>query len=46
MAKGSGMQEDQIREYYTSNEQVKKNMMYAIREEKTFAAVKKDLTIK
>ena len=46
MVKSSGMEADKIREYYMSNEQMKKNMMYAIKEEKTFAALKKDLKIK
>ena len=46
MTKSSGMEADKIREYYLSNEQMKKNMMYAIKEEKTFAALKKDLKIK
>ncbi len=46
MTKSSGMEADKIREYYLSNEQMKKNMMYAIKEEKTFAALKSDLKIK
>ena len=46
MVKSSGMEADKIREYYMSNEQMKKNMMYAIKEEKTFAALKNDLKIK
>jgi len=46
MVKSSGMEADKIREYYMSNEQMKKNMMYAIKEEKTFAALKADLKIK
>ena len=46
MTKSSGMEADKIKEYYLSNEQMKKNMMYAIKEEKTFAALKKDLKIK
>jgi len=45
MVQNSGMKEEQVREYYTSNEKIKKNMMYAIREEKTFAALTKDLKI-
>ena len=45
MVKSSGMEADKIREYYMSNEQMKKNMMYAIKEEKTFAALKKDLKL-
>ena len=46
MVKSSAMEADKIREYYMSNEQMKKNMMYAIKEEKTFAALKADLKIK
>ena len=46
MVKSSGMEADKIREYYMSNEQMKKNMMYAIKEEKTFTALKADLKIK
>ena len=46
MVKSSGLEADKIREYYMSNEQMKKNMMYAIKEEKTFAALKADLKIK
>ena len=42
----TGMDADKVREYYTSNEQMKKNMLYAIKEEKTFEALKKDLKIK
>ena len=42
----TGMEADKVREYYTSNEQMKKNMLYAIKEEKTFEALKKDLKIK
>ena len=45
MVKSSGMEADKIREYYMSNEQMKKNMMYAIKEEKTFAALKADLKL-
>jgi trigger factor len=40
MAATSGMQVDQIKQYYTSNEQIKSNLLYAIREEKTFDALK------
>ena len=32
----TGMEADKVREYYTSNEQMKKNMLYAIKEEKDF----------
>ena len=46
MVKTSGLEADKIKQYYLSNEQMKRNMMYAIKEEKTFAALKKDLKIK
>ena len=36
MAKQAGMEKDQVEKYYKSNENVKNNLMYAIREEKTF----------
>ena len=39
-AESANMDAKQVREYYTSNEQMKKNMLYAIREEKTFAKLK------
>ena len=35
-----GMEADKVREYYTSNEQMKKNMLYAIKEEKDFYSSK------
>ncbi len=35
-AKTSGLDVEQIRNYYTSDANIKKNLMYAIREEKTF----------
>lgn len=44
-AEGTGADIEQIKKYYTSNEQVKKNMMYAIREEKTFEKIKDEVTI-
>ncbi|MCO4795602.1 MAG: hypothetical protein KC493_17925 [Bacteriovoracaceae bacterium] len=44
-ADGTGADIEQIKKYYTSNEQVKKNMMYAIREEKTFDKIKEEVTI-
>ena len=46
MASQTGMEVDKVKEYYSSNEQVKKNMMYAIKEEKTFEALKSDIKIK
>ena len=46
MASQTGMEVDKVKEYYSSNDQVKKNMMYAIKEEKTFEALKSDIKIK
>ncbi len=46
MAIQTGMETDKVKEYYSSNEQVKKNMMYAIKEEKTFEALKSDVKVK
>lgn len=46
MASQTGMETDKVKEYYSSNEQVKKNMMYAIKEEKTFEALKADVKVK
>ena len=46
MVKSSGLEADKVREYYTSNEKIKTNMMYAIREEKTFAKLKEELQVK
>ena len=45
-AESANMDAKQVREYYTSNEQMKKNMLYAIREEKTFAKIKEVITVK
>lgn len=39
IAKHSGMDPEQIKSYYTSNEQIKQNLRYAIREEKTFEKI-------
>jgi trigger factor len=44
-AEGSNIDAEQVREYYTSNEQMKKNMLYAIREEKTFAKLKEIIKV-
>ncbi len=44
-AEGTGADIEQIKKYYTSNEQIKKNMMYAIREEKTFEKIKETVKI-
>lgn len=37
---------EQIKKYYSSNENLKKNMMYALREEKTFDKIKESITLK
>jgi len=36
---------EQIKQYYTSNDKIKSNLMYAIKEEKTFEAVLKEVTV-
>ena len=36
MAKISGVNVEEIRQYYASNEEIRKNLLYSIREEKTF----------
>jgi trigger factor len=46
MAAQSGMDLEQISGYYKSNEQVKSNLMYAIREEKTFEKLISDMKVK
>lgn len=45
-AKSSGLDAVQIRQYYTSDEKLKKNLTYAIREEKTFAKIHEIVKIK
>lgn len=45
MAAGSGMEADQIKGYYSSDEKLKGNLMYAIREEKTFAKIKEEIKV-
>lgn len=45
MATQSGMTKEEINKFYTQNENVKRNMMYAIREEKTFDALMKDMKV-
>jgi trigger factor len=45
MATQSGMKVDEISKFYKSNENIKRNLMYAIREEKTFAAIMKDMKV-
>jgi trigger factor len=44
-AKSSGMKKEDILKYYNSNEKIKHNLMYAIREEKTFEKLKEELKI-
>ncbi|PIP93135.1 MAG: trigger factor [Bdellovibrio sp. CG12_big_fil_rev_8_21_14_0_65_39_13] len=39
MAVGTGITADQIKKYYTSDDKLKKNLAYAIREEKTFEKI-------
>ena len=41
----SGMKKDEVAKFYKSNENIKRNLMYAIREEKTFAALTKDMKV-
>ena len=41
----AGIDVETVKKYYSSNEQIKNNMMYAIREEKTFEALKKKIKI-
>jgi trigger factor len=41
----SGMKKEEIQNFYKKNENVKRNLMYAIREEKTFEALLKDLKV-
>jgi trigger factor len=45
MVSQSGMKKEEIAKFYKSNENIKRNLMYAIREEKTFAALQKDMKI-
>lgn len=45
MVAQSGMKKDEIAKFYKSNESIKRNLMYAIREEKTFAALMKDMKV-
>ncbi|MFP5386849.1 MAG: trigger factor [Bacteriovoracia bacterium] len=45
MVTQSGMKKEEIEKFYKSNENVKRNLMYAIREEKTFAALMKDMKV-
>jgi len=45
MVAQSGMSKEEIAKFYKSNENVKRNLMYAIREEKTFDALMKDMKV-
>lgn len=45
MVAQSGMKKEEIEKFYKQNENVKRNLMYAIREEKTFAALQKDMKV-
>lgn len=45
MVTQSGMKKEEIASFYKSNENVKRNLMYAIREEKTFQALMKDIKV-
>lgn len=46
MASQSGMDKEQISQYYKSNDQIKQNIMYAIREEKTFDKLISEIKLK
>ena len=46
MAEQSGMEADQLASYYKANEQIKSNIMYAIREEKTFDKIIAEVKLK
>ncbi len=45
-AKLSGLQPEQVKEFYEKDPQIKQNLLYAIREEKTFAKLEAELNIK
>ncbi len=45
MVAQSGMSKDEVTKFYTKNENVKRNMLYAIREEKTFEKVISEMKI-
>ncbi|MES2528605.1 MAG: trigger factor [Bdellovibrionota bacterium] len=45
MVSQSGMKKEEISKFYKSNENIKRNLMYAIREEKTFVALQKDMKV-
>ncbi|MCF8057963.1 MAG: trigger factor [Bacteriovoracaceae bacterium] len=46
VAKTSGLEMDQIKSFYSKDERMKNNLMFAIREEKTFEKIYDFLTIK
>lgn len=46
IATGSGMSDEQLETYYTSNPKIKANLDYAIREEKTFLALIDKMKVK
>lgn len=45
MVSQSGMKKEEISKFYKNNENIKRNLMYAIREEKTFQQLMKDMKI-
>ena len=45
MAKGTGMNVEQISKFYNSNAKAKNNISFAIREEKTFELLAKEITV-
>jgi trigger factor len=45
MVAQSEMKKEEISKFYKSNENIKRNLMYAIREEKTFAALEKEMKV-
>jgi trigger factor len=45
MVAQSGMKKEEISKFYKSNENIKKNLMYAIREEKTFDKLIKEMKV-
>lgn len=45
MAASSGMEKKQVEDYYKNAPQVKQNLMYAIREEKTFEKLMNDMKV-
>lgn len=45
MVAQSGMKKEEISKFYKSNENIKRNLMYAIREEKTFDALIKQMKV-